>query len=267
MCAKAVAYPDDEEKLISLISILDEQDVPYILVGGMSNILLKSSIYNGVIIKTDKMASKNEAENIVTLGCGVRTAAAIQSMAQKGFGGMEGLTGIPGTVGGMVKQNAGAFGYEISDRFKHAVCYIPQQRKVVRLSKDEMQFSYRFSMLAENKAVLLSSTFEFIPKEREEILISIRDFRKQRSESQPVEFPSLGSTFKRYNGVSAGFYIDRAGLKGFSIGGAAVSEKHAGFIINTGCATADDYLRLIDYVKNKVYAVFGIELTEEIEII
>ena len=264
---KAVVYPDDEAKAINLISRLTELSVPYIVVGGLSNLLIRNGYYNGVVVKTDKIATKSLAENQLTLGCGVRTSSAIMKMASLGLGGMEGLSGIPGTVGGMVKQNAGAYGYAISDRFKEALCYCPKENKLKRLSRSDMNFSYRHSLLMDKSLTLLSATFDFVSGSSDDITLKIKDLRQKRIESQPIEYPSLGSVFKRHNGTSAGFYIDRSGLKGFSIGGAEVSQKHAGFIINKGGATADDYLKVVEYVKERVYAVFGIELEEEIEII
>ena len=265
--AKIAVYPDSLNKIVEVLDVLHEYGVPYFVIGGVSNILVKGHIFDGVFIKTDKIASKYAAENTITLGTGIRMATVIRDAALQGLGGMEGLSGIPGSVGGMVKQNAGAFGYEISDRFIQAVCYIPSERRIVELSKEDMQFSYRGSILSKRKAVLISATFEFLVRSKEEVFTEINEIREKRLKSQPINYPSLGSVFKRKNGVGAGFYIDRSGLKGFSVGGARVSEKHAGFIVNTGGATADDYLRVIDYVKDRVYATFGIELEEEIEII
>ena len=232
----------------------------------MTNLLVKDGIYNGVIIKTDKLQTKSLAESTISISCGARMGPLIRSMARQGLGGMEGLAGIPGTVGGMVRQNAGAFGYEVADRFVSAECYLVGKKKIVTLSKEDMCFTYRSSVLSDS-TVLLSATFDLIPCPSECILDRIDDIQRKRRASQPLEYPSLGSTFKRCNGQSAGFYVDRAGLKGVRIGGAEVSEKHAGFIINIGGATADDFLKLIDLVKSRVYAVFGIELEEEIEII
>ena len=265
--SRFVVYPESENGFINLLHLVREYEVPYFVIGGMSNLLVRNHIYDGVFIKTDKIAAKYLAEDKITLGTGVRMSGVIRDMASRGLGGLEGLAGIPGTVGGMVKQNAGAFGYETSDRLKCAICYFPEDNKLLKLSGKDMCFSYRSSILSEKKAVLVSATFELTSKPADEIISEITEIREQRLKSQPVEYPSLGSVFKRYNGVGAGFYIDKAKLKGFSIGGAQVSEKHAGFIVNTGGATADDYLRVVDYVKNRVYAVWGIELEEEIEII
>lgn len=229
--------------------------------------LIQDGIYNGMVVKTDRIATKTVAENQITLGCGIKMSSVIMKMASLGFGGMEGLAGIPGTVGGMVRQNAGAFGYEVSDRFTEARCYFPKESKIKIISKDEMNFSYRHSFLTDEPAILLSAVFDLLPAETCDIFSRIGELRSKRLLTQPIEYPSLGSVFKRHGGVGAGYYIDKCGLKGFSVGGAQVSEKHAGFIINKGGATADDFLKVLEHVKNRVYAVFGIELEEEIEII
>ena len=260
-------YPDSEEKIVDLLHALSEIDIPYVVIGGMSNVLIKNGMYNGVAVITDKIRTKTVAEQRVTLGCGIRLAKEIHQAASMSLGGMEGLSGIPGTVGGMVRQNAGAYGYEISDRFMNATCYFVDERKIVTLMRDAMCFSYRHSILCDTKAVLLSATFDLVPRPVKEINEEINSIRKKRQMSQPLEYPSLGSVFKRYAGQSAGFYIDRSGLKGERSGGAEVSPKHAGFIVNRGGATADDFLRLISRIKERVYSVFGIELEEEIEII
>ena len=265
--AKAVVFPDDERKFINLISLLEDEGLTYIVAGGLSNLLVKGEIYNGVIVKTDKILTKSLAEKQITFGCGVRMGGAVMKMASLDLGGMEGLAGIPGTVGGMVRQNAGAFGYEISDRFIEARCYFPKEAKVRILCKNDMNFSYRHSFLADKTAILLSATFDFLPKCQSDIISQINTFRTKRYKTQPLEYPSFGSAFKRYNGTSAGYYIEKCGLKGFSVGGAEVSGKHAGFIVNKGGATADDFLKVMEHIKNRVYAVFGIELEEEIEIV
>ena len=233
----------------------------------MSNVLIKERLYDGVLIKTTEIISKTEAENRITLSCGASLVAELRPMASRGLGGLEGLWGIPGTVGGMVKQNAGAYGYETADRLIGATCYVRSAHTVTRYTKEELNFAYRDSLLSDKNFVLLNATFELVPKLREDVLSEVKDYALKRRASQPIEYPSLGSVFKRYNGVSAAYYIDGAGLKGYAVGGARVSEKHAGFIVNSADATADDYLRLIDYVKERVMTVFGIELKEEIEII
>ena len=265
--ARVIVYPTEERKLIDVLSYLSKQGIPYIVVGGMSNVLFKCGRFDGVVVKTTKFATNNEAENITELSSGVHLGGVIRRMSHRGLGGLEGLCGIPGTVGGMVKQNAGAFGYETADRLLWAKCYSISDGQVHILSNREMQFSYRKSILDCKDLILISAAFEFIPGHKADIIESLNSYRARRSSTQPTNCPSLGSTFKRVNGVSAGYYIDKAGLKGYTIGGAQISSKHAGFVINTGGATADDVLRIIDYAKSRVYDSFGIELEEEIEII
>jgi UDP-N-acetylmuramate dehydrogenase len=265
--ARAVVYPDSEEKLVAILKTLKEADVPYVVVGRMSNVLFKNGAYDGVIIKTTKFNTNYVAEDKVTFLCGANLNRVIRLLAEKNLGGMEGLCGIPGTVGGMVKQNAGAFGYEIADRFTEAICYCVKTNSMRIMSKADMEFSYRDSILKREELILLNATFEPVYKAREQILAEIDSYKEKRILTQPIEYPSLGSVFKRNLGVGAGYYIDKVGLKGYSVGGARVSEKHAGFIVNGGGATADDYLKLIDCIKQRVYAVFGIELKEEVEII
>ena len=263
----AVVYPESEEELVNVVKLLSLNDLPYIVVGKMANILFKDQVYDGIVVKSDKIAKYTVAENRICASCGASVGKLIREMSKRDLGGMEGLCGIPGTVGGMLRQNAGAFGYEISDTFIEAVCYDPQAKAVRVMSRSDMSFAYRDCILSKEKLIILNATFELVQKKQSQILDEIRMYREKRIQSQPYEFPSLGSVFKRYNGTSAAYYIDRAGLKGFSIGGACVSTKHAGFIVNTGGATAFDYLRLIDHIKTKVNMLFGIELEEEIEIV
>lgn len=265
--ARAVAYPDSTEGLVSLIEALNENGIPFFVVGRMTNVLIKERIYNGVLINTRKIKSKYKAEEQIRVLCGDFLPEIARHQAAHGLGGFEVLLGIPGTVGGMVRQNAGAFGYEISDRLINATCYRISDRSLCTLTREQMSFSYRSSILVNGDLILLYATLRFVPMDRADVFALMREYAEKRRVSQPTEMPSLGSTFKRYDGVGAGYYIDRAGLKGYAIGGARVSPKHAGFIVNAGGATADDYLALVDYIKSRVYAVFGIELEEEIQII
>ena len=242
-------------------------EFPFVIAGRMSNVLFRKPLYDGVVIKTTNYRTKNEAENTVTLSCGSTLRETIRDMASKDLGGMEGLFGIPGSVGGMVKQNAGAFGYEIADRFVSADCYFVSRNQISTVTKKDMEFEYRNSALSSKETILLSATFSFVHKRRSEIFEEIADYTSQRRQKQPIAMPSLGSVFKRCEGIGAGYYIDKAKLRGHRVGGAEISGKHAGFIVNAGGATADDYLALIELAKERVYNLFGIELQEEIEII
>ena len=265
--ADAVTYPENEEKLVTLIRTLTGDNIPFVVLGRMSNVLFKEPRYDGVVVRTTRINTKKLAESILTVSCGGGLASSIKEAARFDLGGLEGLSGIPATIGGMVKRNAGAFGYEIADRFREAICYLPSCDRVEKFNRDDMRFSYRRSALCDLDAIVLQASFELLKKSKNEIIHELCEYKTRRLSSQPLGYPSLGSVFKRYNGVSAGYYIDEIGLKGYRIGGACVSEKHAGFIVNIGGATAYDYIRLIEYVKERVYSELGILLEEEIEII
>ena len=265
--ASLSASPDTLRKLCTLTSYLAEAGMPYKVIGRMSNTMSHSGLYEGVIIKTDKLTRKYEAENCVSAECGVKLSELLWSCARRGLGGGEELFLIPASVGGAVYNNAGAHGRCIADIISSCDVYLPKERKRVTLSASEMCLGYRESFLKNNDAVLLDAKFSFVYKSFLEIKARITECAKIRRASQPLEYPSLGSVFKRHEGVGAGYYIERAGLKGKRIGGAEVSRKHAGFIINVGGATPEDICELISEVKNCVFDTFGIMLEEEIEII
>lgn len=265
--AECLAYPDSIEKLILLLKAVMQSGLPYTIVGRMSNVLFKDDFYSGIIIKTDKIDKKYLAEDRIVLECGCSLPPVARQLAEYDLGGFEGLLGIPGSVGGMIRQNAGAFGYEISDRFYFAEIYDSKKDDRRVLCRDEMYFGYRTSILKDKNLVLLSATFRALQKPKNTFIGEVKKYMDIRRNSQPMNEHSLGSVFKKVDGVSAGYYIDLLGLKGFSIGGASVSKKHAGFIVNDGTATARDVLYLIDIIKSKVFGEFGIALEEEIEII
>lgn len=267
LIARAVVYPNNETELVRVLQTLTENMAPFIVVGRMSNILFNNGIYNGIVVKTTKIRTYLLAENTITLSCGASISNAARILARNDLGGFEGLVGIPGSIGGMLRQNAGAFTYEISDRFIKALCYFPRKELLTEFSKEDMNFSYRNSGVKRQEAVIINATFEAIPRSSKEVMNEINECNKKRRASQPYDYPSLGSAFKKVNGISAGYYIEKAGLKGFRIGGAKVSDKHAGFIINTGGATCADYIELLNYVKLKVNQTFDIWLEEEIEVI
>ena len=265
--ARLVVYPKNEKNFIDVIDFLCECSLGFVVLGNMSNVLFRTPIYNGVIIKTTKYRTKNAADGTIELGCGTMIASVARELAANCRGGFEGLVGIPGTVGGMIKQNAGAFGYEISDHFVSARIYNLKDKCVHIYFKEDMCFGYRKSILEDKNLILLSAVFDTISMPQKDILELIKKLAHKRRTAQPVASPSLGSIFKRCAGVSAGYYIDKSGLKGMRIGGAEISHKHAGFIVNSGGATAKDVLELIDVVKHRVYEEFGVLLEEEIEVI
>ena len=264
---RMLVYPENVEQFVAIIDYLSEHNIKYKVLGNLSNVLFREKFFSGVVVKTTKIMRKSVAGNRVMADCGVIFASVIQNIAKLNLGGFEGLSGIPGSLGGMLQQNAGAYGYEISDRFISAEIYDSNLKSVYRYAKDDMRFSYRSSVLKDRNLFVLSAEFEAIPTDKNDVLGQIKELSEKRKSAQPISQHSLGSVFKRINGVSAGYYIDQAGLKGLRVGGAEVSQKHAGFVVNIGDAVADDILELIRIIKQRVFDKFGIMLEEEIEII
>lgn len=264
-CLAAFAVtPESIEELVKAVRLLHSSSIPYKVVGAMSNVAPVSNEYSGVIVNTRKLTGKSVAENTVCAECGVRLSEIVRTLSGYSLGGIEQLFHIPGCLGGSVRGNAGAHGLEISDVLISASVYLPDGNITAVLSGEEMGFAYRTSILKGNGGMLLSARLRAIPKSQTQILADIEHYRALRS-NQPHGVRTFGSTFKRVDGVSAGYYIDKCGLKGFCIGGAEVSTVHAGFIVNRGDATPNDILRLIDTVKNRVFETFGITLEEEID--
>lgn len=261
--AAIVAMPLTVDEAVALARTLYVNNILHRFVGGMSNTMPSSNYYDGVVVNLRKISRKTVAENYVTAECGTRLSSMVRALYRNSLGGMEQLFHIPGTLGGAVCGNAGAHGLEISDVFIRGDFYSPERDAVLTFTRDEMNFSYRYSRLKEESMILLNATLAAVPTVVDEIDRRIEHFRKLR-QNQPMGEKTLGSTFKRVSGVSAGYYIDRAGLKGLSVGGASVSKVHAGFIVNRGDATVFDVLRLIEIIKTRVLSKFGITLEEEI---
>ena len=263
-CAIFVS-PASEEEFIKTVVFAKEHGYKHKTVGRMSNILPPDEYYDGIIISTLKMASYSVAENTLTAQCGAVFSRLAASLARLGYGGTVELSGIPGTVGGMIFSNAGAYGLEISDVLIDARCYSLCDGEIVTLCKDDMCFSYRHSVLSEGNFLLLSARIALCREDSFSVKAKIERLYDERRKKQPLDMPSLGSAFLRPNGYFAAKLIDDAGLRGFSIGGAEVSAKHAGFIVNKGGATASDVKRLISYVKQCVFEKFCVNLVPEIE--
>ena len=257
--------PHDERTLINTVNNLEESKVDFRVVGRMTNTLQVKSRYNGVLILTDKMNDYFVAENTITTQCGVLLSRLLRELSELSLGVCEELYGIPGSVGGMVFGNAGAFGKSIADCLNFARLYLPKERRIVTLSSDEMKFSYRSSIMKERKSVLISATFALYKSKKSILQSRMKEFASLRKSTQPYGEKSLGSIFKRCGDIPLSRLIDELGFKGYSIGGAAVSEKHAGFIVNRGGAGADDVINLINLIKARVYSSYGIVAEEEIQ--
>ena len=258
--------PEDEAGLVSLVSGLHEAGKPFFLLGNGTNVIVRDSGYAGAIVSTLK-ALRGVFAGLgggkLSAGAGESLARACRAAAEAGLSGLEALSGIPGTVGGAVYMNAGAYGSEIADTLVSARAYDMDNRKHITLTNEECGFGYRDSVFRKTPLIILSAEFALFPGNRQEIEGRMSEFARKRNDKQPVDLPSAGSFFKRPEGDYAGRLIEAAGMKGARVGGAQVSEKHAGFIVNAGGATASDVLALAGMVKEKVFEMSGIMLEEE----
>ncbi len=258
--------PESEDALARLVASLAADGVPYFVVGGASNLLFRDEAFPGAVVLTGGVRELSAADGCITASCGVTLSALARFALDEGQAGFAFAYGIPGTVGGGAYMNAGAYGGEISDVFVRAVCADRSGRRVV-LEKGDMAFGYRRSVLQENGLTLLHAVFAGRDGDREAIRAEMERNLAARREKQPLEYPSCGSAFKRPPGQYAGALIEHAGLKGFSVGGAQVSEKHAGFVINRGGATAVDVRELLERVRTAVHDDAGVWLEPEIRVL
>ena len=240
------------------------------IIGNGSNLLVSDEGIKGIVLKiaVDNIETLvSDFGILVNAGAGVKTMALAQILKKDGITGFEELAGIPGTIGGANYMNAGAYGKELKDIIVETKVINKETGKIETLKKEEQELKYRSSIFKNKKYIIIETTFNLQRGKPEEIERRMNEFSIQRKEKQPLEYPSAGSTFKRGDGFITAKLIDECGLKGYTIGGAQISEKHAGFIINKGNATSKDILDLIDYTKKKVFEKFGVQIEEEVEII
>lgn len=287
--AECFVKAKSSEDVKFLIEISNKNNIPLTVVGNGSNLLVKDNGIKGIVLKVDidyieinelkeldvanlgyeEIVSKLNSEGncLVKVGAGVPLGKLAQVLLKNSISGFEFASGIPGTIGGAVRMNAGAYGSEFKDIVIETTC-IDSNGKIFELTNEEQQFDYRRSIfkdknyiVLETKLLLKQLTDNSIIKEK------MDELKKSRLEKQPIEYPSAGSTFKRGNDFITAKLIDECGLKGYSVGGAQVATKHAGFVINTGDATAEDVLKLIEIIKKKVLEKFNKEIELEIEVI
>lgn len=265
--AEVMAFPKSEDELSALLKKSALLDWKFAILGAGTNVLAPDEGVQGLVIclKDCLDGMRQTDETHIQVMAGVTMSRAAVFAANLGLAGMEFAHGIPGTVGGGVYMNAGAYGGEISD-ICESVQVMDYSGEVKTLSRDQMDFSYRHSCLEGQNAVVVSAVFGLIPGSSDEIRRKMKDFQQRRMASQPLDLPSAGSAFKRPSGGYAAALIDQAGLKGYRIGGAAISEKHAGFAVNLGGATAADVKALLDRVSETVHNSTGILLEPEIRI-
>lgn len=260
---------DNVKDLKEILSFSKENEVPLTVIGNGSNVLVLESGIKGitVCIKLEGIELKEEKDFcILKVASGEKIGKVSRMMCNKEISGMEELLGIPGTIGGAIKMNAGAHGKEIKDLVTKVTC-IDYDGNIKEFTNEEMKFGYRKSILKEEKYIVLEAEFKLQKGNKNEIEEKIEEYSKYRREKQPIEYPSAGSTFKRGEDFITAKLIEDAGLKGYSIGGAEVSTKHSGFIINKGNAKAKDVLDLVEYVKEEVYKKFSKNIELEIEVI
>ena len=250
----------------NVLNIAKEDNISLVILGNGSNILFRDGIFDGIVLKIELNNIEIKDEK-VTLEAGVKNAIAARKMLDNELQGFESIAGIPGTIGGAIRMNAGAYGGEIKDLVE-SVTYIDYNTLEVKtIRNEECNFSYRHSIFCDNKNVIISTILKLSKGNKEEINSKMNEYAKSRQEKQPLEYPSAGSTFKRGEDFITAKLIDECGLKGYQMGGAQVSEKHAGFVINKDSATATDIINLIQYVKKVVKEKTGKDIALEIEII
>lgn len=265
--AEVMAFPKTEEELSQILKVSKELDMKWVILGAGTNVLAPDEGLGGLVIcLKDCMNGMEplEGERIRVMS-GVTMSRAAVFASKLGLSGMEFAHGIPGTVGGGVYMNAGAYGGEIG-QICESVTVMDRQGRTRTLSREEMGFSYRHSVLEDTGDIVLSAVFHLTRDTPEGVMGRMKELLSKRSASQPLDLPSAGSAFKRPTGGYAAALIDGAGLKGFQVGGAAISSKHAGFAVNLGGATAGDVKELLRQVSDRVYESAGIRLEPEIRI-
>lgn len=266
--ADIIAFPKNENELVSILKNAAENNVPCIVIGNGSNLLIKDCGIQGLVVKTTAMDPKITVDgDIIRCSAGASLSKLCMAALENSLTGLEFAYGIPGTVGGAIYMNAGAYGGEIKDVLT-SVCHITPDLDVRTVAAENLNLGYRKSFYSENPGFIISSAeFRLNKGNKDEIKAKMDDLIGRRKDKQPLEFPSAGSTFKRPEGYFAGALIEECGLKGHRIGGAEVSEKHAGFIINRYSGTASDVLELIEFVKNTVKENTGVTLEPEVKIL
>ena len=262
--ADVLAQPADEAELAALLKRAAEHAVPVTLIGNGSNLLVRDKGIRGLVIKLSNSFSDMKAlGNELTFGSGISLAMASKKAASLSLSGLEFAVGIPGTIGGAVYMNAGAYDGEMA-KVVTSVRVMDREGKISELKASELAFAYRHTALQNSGLIVTSVTVRLQPGEADAIAAKMADFSQRRISKQPLELPSAGSMFKRPVGYFAGTLIDQTGLKGYTVGGAQVSTKHAGFVVNVGGATAQDVLQLISDVQSKVFAAHGVRLEPEV---
>jgi UDP-N-acetylmuramate dehydrogenase len=254
-------------EIVKIIHFCKDTGTPYMIMGNGSNMLVSDKGIRGVVIQIGSGMSKCSIEGDAVLAdAGILMSSLAKQILEAELTGFEFAAGIPGTMGGGIYMNAGAYGGELKDIIEN-VTFICSDGMIKTETADKLDFGYRHSIFESGEYIILSCRLKLQKGNYDEIKARMADFNSRRSEKQPLNMPSAGSTFKRPEGYFAGKLIQDAGLMGYAIGGAAVSDKHAGFVVNKGGATARDVLCLIEYIQNTVQEKFGVRLEPEVRLI
>lgn len=268
---RVVVRPKTADELEMLYDYLLDNDIKNILLGRGSNVVISDNGYDGAVVSLSALSRIDfdiTDDNCIVAGAGVSMRALANFACENGLKGLEFAHGIPGSVGGGVYMNAGAYGGEIADILQSCLIFDMVSGRILLLRAEKCDFSYRHSIFMKNKnLIVLFATFELSEGNSDQIKAKMEELKAARMSKQPLEYPSAGSTFKRPEGNFAGKLIEDSGLKGYTIGGAQVSEKHAGFIINRGDATAEDIKKLVFHIQKTVKEKFDVSLECEIEFV
>lgn len=256
--------PTEVKQVEEILHICKEEEMPYFILGNGSNLLVSDKGFRGVVIQIYKNMNQIQVEGEkVKAQAGALLSAIAKKAAQAELTGMEFASGIPGTLGGAAVMNAGAYGGEMKDILE-SVTVLTGEGEILVLESSQLHMGYRTSVIKEKGYIVMEATLALKKGDKEQIQEQMDDLKERRVSKQPLEFPSAGSTFKRPEGYFAGKLIQDTGLRGYQVGGAKISDKHCGFVINTGDATADDVAQLIRNVQDKVYEKFQVKLEPEV---
>lgn len=264
--AALLAEPETEEALCALLDEVTRESIPHLLIGNGSNLLVRDGGFDGLVICVGPALSQVQVEGTtLTSQAGALLSKVAVAACEHQLAGLAFAHGIPGSLGGAVYMNAGAYGGEMCQVISSVRVWTPEGIKTY--ANEEMRFGYRHSRIMDEAAVVLSASMVLTPGNSDEIRAEMKELMRRRKEKQPLEYPSAGSFFKRPEGHYAGALIEGAGLKGFQIGGARISEKHAGFMIQDGSASAGDVLAVMQEVQKRVYDMYGVHLENEVRIV
>lgn len=272
--ADILVRPQNREQLIEVLSLLSKEDVNHLVMGNGSNLLIKDGGYRGVVVKISSAAfsdfeilKEEKGYVYVRVGAGMLMGVLARKLTDNSLTGFEFASGIPGSLGGAVFMNAGAYDGEIKDIIVSAEVIDKDGTEIKTVDTKDMELSYRHSIFHNTGDVIISAELKFKQGNKEEIEAKMAELGKRRNEKQPVNYPSAGSFFKRPEGYFAGKLVQDAGLKGYTVGGAQVSELHSGFVINIGGATASDIVAVMKHCQKEVYDKFGVNLEPEVRIL